>query len=200
MKKLLMILCLLPLAATAHSKVKQSMTETAKAAATGAVKSAATAVISAAEAAPEVMKSGAESAQKIDWAGIFKSSATTHRHSKIVHFPIALGFVAVLFGLMAYKFESFRSQSRWLLFLGAFFAVLAILSGRSEEDSIEAAAHELLETHELQGYILCGLLWFNWIFSFFESAKKWAWIPLVILGMFLFSTAMLGGALAHMQF
>lgn len=200
MKKLLLILCLLPLMSQAHAKAKHSLTETAKVAAVGAVRAAATAVVGAAEAAPGVIKSGSEATQKLDLGAIVKSSATTHRHSKVVHFPIALGLVAVLFALLAYKFESFRSSSRWLLFLAALSAIVAILTGRAEEEGIEGMAHQVLEAHELQGYIVCGFLWFNWLLSFFESARKWAWLPLLMMAAAITFTAMLGGALAHMQF
>lgn len=198
MKVFLMMLCLaLPLAASAHKDHDHSLSATARA----AVKSAETAVVAAAVAAPGAITQGASASTKVDFGAIFQWGLTSHRHNKVVHFPIALGLAGVLFGLLAYKFESMKSSSRWLLFLAALASIAAILSGRAQEDSVEGVlAKQVFEAHEMQGYITCGLLWLNWLMSFFESARKWSWVLLLILAVVILGTSMMGGYLAHAQF
>jgi uncharacterized membrane protein len=197
MKVAALLMLALPALGLAHEANHRSLTASAAA----AVKTAGKEVAAAAAAAPEAVVEGAKATGKIDFWGIMKDSAKSHRHSKIVHFPLALGLAGVLFGLLAYKFQSFQSSSRWLLFLAAIASVLAILAGRAEQDGIEGTvARQVLEGHEMQGYIACGMLWLNWLLSFFPSARKWSWVLLLMLGVVLSFTGMLGGALAHMQF
>jgi uncharacterized membrane protein len=197
MKSILTFALLTALAAPLSAHEGKHAAEAAKT----AVKSAESAVVSAAKDAPGAIKEGAAAAQKLDFIAIMKAASTNHIHNKIVHFPIALGLVGVLFSLLAYKFPSFMSSSRWLLFLAGLASVAAILSGRAQKDSIEGVmARQVMEAHEMQGYFAFGWLWLNWAMSFWTSQRKWSWILLLLLSVVLLFTGTLGGALAHMQF
>ncbi|MGQ9834409.1 MAG: DUF2231 domain-containing protein [Thermoanaerobaculaceae bacterium] len=76
-------------------------------------------------------------------------------HPAVVHFPIALTFVALLFELLAFfpKLKSLSSASPLLLALAALSSVAAVLSGEAAKDAavIPAAARKLVEQHEELG-------------------------------------------------
>jgi uncharacterized membrane protein len=193
---LLLSLCLIPVFASAHKEDMHTLTSTAKSLAVGAVKAAETAVV----AAPGLVAGEVKVARNLDWWSVIKASASSHNHNKIVHFPVALGLAGVFFGLLAYKFQSLRSHSRWMLFLAGIGAILAVLSGLAAAENVEPAAQEVLKAHRGQGLITCGLIWLAWILSFVESARKWHWVLLLFLGVVICGTGLMGGALAHMQF
>lgn len=157
--------------------------------------------------AQQVMVSGAASvtnaakaAQKIDWPVLLKASLTTHLHNKVVHFPIALGLVGILFFIFSMKFEGLRGASRWLLFLGALGAVVAAITGRAQEKYIEGeAAKQVLEIHESLGVGVAISLWVVWLLSFAQSSYKWLWLLLILLAAAILFEGNLGGVLAHRQ-
>ncbi|HEX7765235.1 MAG TPA: DUF2231 domain-containing protein, partial [Nitrospira sp.] len=73
-------------------------------------------------------------------------------HPTLVHFPIALLFVSVLFDLLGTSLsrESFREGALWLLGLGLTGGIAAAIAGGMAEDAAEKAgiAETLIETHE----------------------------------------------------
>lgn len=73
-------------------------------------------------------------------------------HPILVHFPIALLFVSVLFDLLgtALSRDSFREGALWLLGLGLTGGITAAVAGVMAEDAAEKAgiAESLIETHE----------------------------------------------------
>ena len=73
-------------------------------------------------------------------------------HPVLVHFPIALLFVSVLFDLLSTRLsrESFREGALWLLGLGLTGGIAAALAGGMAEDAAEKAgiAESLIERHE----------------------------------------------------
>lgn len=83
-------------------------------------------------------------------------------HPAIVHLPIGLLIGALIFDLLyaITELDSLESAGSWCLVLGAVGAGLAVLSGLGEEGTmgrVTERGHELMEQHELLGYILFGL-------------------------------------------
>ncbi len=82
-------------------------------------------------------------------------------HPLIVHFPIALIiviFILDFFGVL-FKRKSFLSAANILTIFAAIGAVMAVISGMIAEESVwhTEEAHELLELHEMIGFIILGL-------------------------------------------
>jgi len=110
-------------------------------------------------------------------------------HPPIVHFAIALTITGVIFELLYFitRRESLKHAGFWTFIAGAFFVVLAAISGHLAEEAVEhiatGPAHEILETHEELGNILAGLLVVLAIFRIFiyltENKKLY---PLFLLG------------------
>jgi uncharacterized membrane protein len=75
-----------------------------------------------------------------------------HLHPMLVHFPIALLIISVLFDAagVVFKRDSLRESALWLLGLGLLGGVGAVLSGDMAEEVAEKAgiAEALLERHE----------------------------------------------------
>ena len=73
-------------------------------------------------------------------------------HPILVHFPIALLFVSVLFDLVGATLsrDSFREGALWLLGLGLTGGIAAAIAGGLAEDAAEKAgiAESLIERHE----------------------------------------------------
>jgi uncharacterized membrane protein len=118
---------------------------------------------------------------------------TTHLHPMIVHFPIALLIVGLLFDLLslALKKEFFSTAGFYLLILGTVGVVAAYLSGEYAGDGItETGALKLaLERHE------SAALFSLWImvstalvrialvtFKKYNGIFRWAAIVLFLLG------------------
>lgn len=82
-------------------------------------------------------------------------------HPLIVHFPIGLLCAAGLFliGFVTTKRPSYQTMFVHTFFLGVCGLLAAVLTGLSQEDSLlqNQAIHELLETHELLGYVALGV-------------------------------------------
>ena len=83
-------------------------------------------------------------------------------HPMLVHFPIALLFVSVLFDVADRIFprESFREGSFWLLGCGLLGGIAAAIAGGLAEHAAEQSgvAEQLIETHETLAYITIGIM------------------------------------------
>ena len=83
-------------------------------------------------------------------------------HPILVHFPIALLFVSVLFDLMgaALSRDSFREGALWLLGLSLIGGIAAAIAGDMAEDTAEKAgiSESLIETHEMWAQITLGVM------------------------------------------
>ncbi|RLD65640.1 MAG: hypothetical protein DRI98_14545 [Bacteroidetes bacterium] len=81
-------------------------------------------------------------------------------HPRIVHFPVALLIIAAVFGVLALVFSSKRRQFMelliWNLAIGVAGAIIAIITGLQEEKNLahNDAIHNILEIHELIGYVI----------------------------------------------
>jgi uncharacterized membrane protein len=98
-------------------------------------------------------------------------------HPKIVHFPVALLITSAFFGILALIFkkrrELFKEVLFWNLLLGVAGAILAIITGLSQEDTLvhNEAIHELMETHETLGFIFSGLFAVLLVWMIFRKSK-----------------------------
>ena len=83
-------------------------------------------------------------------------------HPMLVHFPIALLFVSVLFDVAstALTRDSLREAAQWLLGLGLLGGIVAAIAGGQAEEAAEKAgvAEALIETHETLAYMTLGIM------------------------------------------
>jgi uncharacterized membrane protein len=79
-------------------------------------------------------------------------------HPAMVHFPIALITIALLYELLNFivRKKEFEIVSKWVLLFGAIGAVFAVISGLLAETSAEhtEAAHQIIEMHKLIGILV----------------------------------------------
>ena len=108
-------------------------------------------------------------------------------HPVLVHFPIALIFIAVLCDLIGIIFRKnpFIFTANILTAFAALGAAAAVISGSLAENSVwhPGAAHELLETHEIVGYVFLGIMVVFAIFRFAVGEKIYGragWIAVLI--------------------
>ena len=83
-------------------------------------------------------------------------------HPMLVHFPIALLFVSVLFDVASATLtrDSLREGALWLLGLGLLGGIAAAIAGGQAEDAAEKAGvpKALIETHETLAYVTLGIM------------------------------------------
>jgi uncharacterized membrane protein len=83
-------------------------------------------------------------------------------HPMLVHFPIALLFVSVLFDVAsrALTRDNLREGALWLLGLGLLGGIAGAIAGTLAEDAAEKAgvAEALIETHEMLAYLTLGIM------------------------------------------
>ena len=129
---------------------------------------------------------------------LVKRHARSHWHNKLVHFPIALGLLGVLFMLASLRWPSAASLGRWSLFLAALGSLAAIVTGLQSGDEYDGTSLvKALELHEDLGKATGLGLLAAWLLSFFDGAKKWAWVAYLGLAGLISFMAALGGAIAH---
>ena len=81
-------------------------------------------------------------------------------HPITVHFPIALVLTATLIGILAVVVKSKRRDLvvvlYWLMLIGSISILAALFSGLYEAGKVvhNNAIHEIMETHEILGYII----------------------------------------------
>ncbi|HHL72013.1 MAG TPA: hypothetical protein ENJ29_05820 [Bacteroidetes bacterium] len=89
-------------------------------------------------------------------------SSLQNLHPLIVHFPIALVVLTLLFeGLwVVTKRDNFREFATWLLYLGAVAAVAGVVTGLWASDSLghDAPGHEFVHEHRDAMYWTTGIL------------------------------------------
>lgn len=128
-------------------------------------------------------------------------------HPILVHFPIALLFVSVLFDLLGTSLsrDSFREGALWLLGLGLFGGIAAAVAGVMAEDAAEKAgvAESLIETHEtlaqatlaIMGVLLLSRLVLR---NRFSTRTFAAYLAVATVGLFtLIATGHTGGDLVY---
>jgi uncharacterized membrane protein len=128
-------------------------------------------------------------------------------HPMMVHFAIALLISAVAVGLLGWLRNSrpVRRTAMWMMWFGAGFGVLAVLTGLVAEENIPhgEALHELIETHELLAFITLGVFGataFGWLlFALLPRLKLEPWLHLAgVIGVGLIvATAWVGGDMVY---
>ncbi len=133
----------------------------------------------------------------------------THLHPMVVHFPIALILVALLFDMVSLftQRELFSKMALYLLLLGTLGLIAAFLTGDLAEESVEKtrALHRVLETHEEAGELA---MWFMIVvaaarlamvyFRRNQGVFQWAGLVAVLIGAILvIRTAYYGGELVY---
>jgi len=88
-------------------------------------------------------------------------AALDNFHPLIVHFPIAFlsGFFFVNLIAAIWKNQAYQQCATYLLYLGTFSALLAVIAGFMAERSVAHGenVHAIMEKHELFGLITLGL-------------------------------------------
>lgn len=126
-------------------------------------------------------------------------------HAALNDLPAALLVAAVLFDLAGWlrKRESLGWAAIWTLWLGVVGGWASIVAGKLAEAAIDHgdAIHDLMERHELLGYITMGvftvvLLWKLWRRAGRGAAEEWTLRALSVAGLVtLLLVANLGGRL-----
>lgn len=134
-------------------------------------------------------------------------------HLMLVHFPIALLFVAVVFEVIGHLRgrEDFQKAGLYTLLAGFAGAVLAAFTGKVAEESLERfltrrpGGPALLEAHEIAAYATVGifaavLLWRTLGRRTLRGSVLVAYLLLAAVGLgSLGVTGFLGGEMAHPQ-
>ncbi|MEE9554011.1 MAG: DUF2231 domain-containing protein [candidate division Zixibacteria bacterium] len=108
-------------------------------------------------------------------------------HPMIVHFPIALIVVVAicdLIGIVSARRSFIQTANIVSVFAGV-GAVMAVISGMLAEESIwhPGPAHEILETHEMFGFIFLGVIIITVIFRLAIGDKiydRFKWIGFIL--------------------
>ncbi len=114
-------------------------------------------------------------------------------HPMIVHFPVVLLMIAVLFdiiGLFSTKFDWIKKSALLLFFLGTIAAVIAFLTGRAASDGLNIPINVVNAVNDHADWAEVTL-WFFSIYTiirlligfFFKSLKKVIVIPVVLIGL-----------------
>ncbi len=126
-----------------------------------------------------------------------------HLHNMVVHFPIALAFVALLLSLWTLRKPDRILELRALLILAALAAVAAYFSGERQEEAAEArgVAESILDLHETLGtwttilFVAGGIL--ALLAPFLPVIRRLlVGIPWILAGMVSW-TGYVGGQVAH---
>ncbi len=118
-------------------------------------------------------------------------------HPMLVHFPIALLFVSVLFDLIFFYTgrEEFKKGGFWLLILGWVAGLAATLSGTWSEDIVEKAGvpKAAIELHETFAFstlaLFAGLMLVRfWIRNRWSSRDRLLYAGMAMIGLALLAT------------
>ena len=113
-------------------------------------------------------------------------------HAALNDLPAALLLAAVLFDFAAllWKRESLAWAGIWALWAGVVGGWAAVIAGNLAEEVIDhgEAIHELMERHELLGYVTMGiftvaLLWKLWRRVGRGAGEEWALRGLTVVGL-----------------
>src|SRR5690606_30568038 len=115
-------------------------------------------------------------------------------HPIIVHFPLVLLIIAVLFdlaGLALTKFDWIKKSALLLYFLGTIAAAIAFITGNEASNIIDIPANAFSAVNEHADWAEITL-WFFSIYTivrlsfaiFFKSLKKVFVVPIVLVGIF----------------
>lgn len=125
-------------------------------------------------------------------------SLTEHFHNKLIHFPIALSLVAVLFVWLALRWSELETSAEIPVWLAAISAVVAVVTGLLQAPVFNGTSKVLwVERHEILGYATTLSL-FLWALLFrFPATRRWVRIWSLVMALLVIVTASIGGLLAH---
>ncbi len=121
-----------------------------------------------------------------------------HLHNKLVHFPVALAFVAFLFALLAFRFEEFVAPLKVLVLLGFLAAVAAVAAGEAQKGPyLQTPMRTILRLHEGLGWTIAGTYGLWSLLAFLKLPRRWHWVPGLVLVLLVSVAGFLGGRMAH---
>lgn len=125
-------------------------------------------------------------------------NAPRHMHSKLVHFPVALGTFGLLFLLLALKWPNYLAAARLSLMTALVTGAGGLVTGEAMEEYFESGPKaEVFEWHERFAQGSMALFALALLLSFMPSLRK-AWWPVALIGIaVVLLTGGLGGVLAH---
>ena len=125
----------------------------------------------------------------------------------LVHFPIAIVTIGFLFELVALVIKKeiyLGKMSFYLLLLGTFFALVAVLTGTFFTTDLTGAAAEVQSTHETFAFLTLGLLIITSLLRIILLAKpgnnilKWfSFIFYLFAALSVSATGFFGGSLVY---
>jgi len=126
-----------------------------------------------------------------------------HLHNMVVHFPVALAFVAFLLALWTLRKPDRNIELKAVLVLAALAAVAAYFSGERQEEAAEArgVAESLLDLHETLGtwtmvlFVTGGVL--ALLEPFVAPLRRLLVVVPVLLVVMVSWTGYVGGQVAH---
>ncbi len=132
-------------------------------------------------------------------------------HPISVHFPIALILTATLISLLAVVIKSRRKDLLvvlyWVMIIGAFSTLISLFTGLYESGQVvhNNIIHEIMEIHELLGYVISAVFVVLTLWVFVRNKKLKARelyfvsALLVVTSAILVYSAYLGGQMVYEQ-
>ncbi|MEQ9097802.1 MAG: c-type cytochrome domain-containing protein [Imperialibacter sp.] len=117
-------------------------------------------------------------------------------HPLLVHLPIGMLIIAILFGFMSLKenYSYLKGANHIVLFLAAISATLSAFTGWILSQS-GGYANELIDWHQWMGI---GLVVISWVAFFVHARNEKAFkMVLIVSGLLLVVTGHLGGSITH---
>ncbi len=126
------------------------------------------------------------------------ASLTEHIHNKLVHFPIALSLVAVLFVWLAVRWPFFETAAEVLVWMAAFSATAAVATGLLQASPFEGTPKApWVDRHQILGLTTTAALYlWGWMFRF-RPARKGIRLWGIVVALLVSLTGSLGGLLSH---
>jgi len=131
-----------------------------------------------------------------------------HLHPMLVHFPIAfvlLGFLAEVLSIFFRKQVNLNGFSYYLLIIGTFTSLIAVLTGSLFTSEMTGAAGDIKETHEVFAWLTVSLLLVTSLVRIVLKVKNkessnLKWLALLLYGLsvvFVSITGFYGGTLVY---
>ncbi len=134
-----------------------------------------------------------EEEEEISLALVFE-----HLHNKLVHFPVALGYLLFFFMIVGYKQEVCYRASKIIVSLGVIFTIAAIFTGINQATAFEdKEIYDLVVVHRTIGFILlANYLVMAWA-VFTRRSNKLQLVISLILALIISAAGFYGGIIAH---
>jgi uncharacterized membrane protein len=129
---------------------------------------------------------------------VFPDVLFEHIHNKLVHFPIALSILGLLFTILNFKWKQFEFSIKYIVLIATIFTIPVIVTGLIQADNFIGDPKEMyVNTHKWFGIISTFLLFVWSYFLWKKSLQKYAWIFSLIIFILIILTAFQGGIIAH---